>query len=154
DILRAQTDALLYAGRDTNACSDVTAHRLDSAESFWVELRAYCYATTGDLGPLELTRAVVASQGLADPAFITLLDGLVRKKPVQPPTIRYPDPIHIVMMNKQQLPLTAEMATGLGSPASLLTAKSMATPRALRVAAAERLFRVGALPTPVLADIL
>jgi len=154
DILRAQTDALLYAGRDTGACSDVTAHRLDSAESFWVELRAYCYATTGDSGPLELTRAVIASQGLADPAFVSLLDAMINGKPTPPSTIRYPDSIHVVMMNKQQLALTPEIATGLGAPASLLTAKSMATPRPLRVAAAEKLFRMGALPTPVLTDIL
>jgi hypothetical protein len=154
DILRAQTDALLDAGRDMEACSDVTAHRLDSAESFWVQLRAYCYATIGDSGPLELTRAVIQAQGLADPAFVSLLDGMINGKPAAPSTMRYPDSIHVVMMSKQQLPMTPEIATGLGTPASLLTAMSMATPRPLRVAAAEKLLRAGALPTPVLADIL
>jgi hypothetical protein len=154
DILRAQTDALLYAGRDTDVCSDLTAHRLDTAESFWVKLRAYCYAAAGESGPLELTRAVIREQGLADPAFLTLLDGMISGKPVPPSTIRYPDSIHVVMLVKQKLPLTPEMATGLGSPASLMTATSMATPRPLRVAAAEKLLRAGALPTPVLADIL
>ena len=67
DILRVQSDALLYAGRDTDACSDITAHRLDSAESFWVELRAFCYAVTGDTSTLDLTRAVIMEQGIADP---------------------------------------------------------------------------------------
>jgi len=40
-----------------------------------VELRAYCYAAAGDLSTLDLTRAVIMEQGIADPAFITLLDG-------------------------------------------------------------------------------
>ena len=154
DILRVQTDALLYAGRDMEVCSDLTAHRLDSAESFWVELRAYCYAATPDSGPLELTRAVIREQGLADPAFITLLDGMISGMPAAPSTIRYPDSIHVVMMNKQMLPLTPDIATGLGSPATLLTAMSMATPRPLRVLAAEKLLPLGALPAPVFADIL
>lgn len=153
DILRAQTDALLYAGRP-EVCGDLTAHRLDTAESFWVKLRAYCYASMSESGPLELTRAVMREQGLADPAFLTLLDGMMSGKPTPPSTIRYPDSIHMVMLAKQNLPLTPEMATALGSPASLLTATSMATPRPLRVAAAEKLLRAGALPTPVLADIL
>jgi hypothetical protein len=99
-------------------------------------------------GPLELTRAVIREQGLADPAFVTLLDGMITGKPVPPSTIRYPDSIHVVMMGKQQLALTPEIATGLGSPASLLAATSMTTPRPVRVVAAERLLRMGALPTP------
>ena len=154
DILRAQTDALLYAGRDMEACSDITAHRLDTAESFWVELRAYCYAVAGDSGPLDLTRAVMSSQGLADPAFLTLLDGMTAGKARAPSTLRYPNSMHVGMMDKQKLPLTAEMATALGAPASLLTASSSATPRPLRVIAAERLLRAGALPTAVLGDVL
>ena len=153
DILRTQTDALLYAARDMESCSDLTAHRLDSAESFWVELRAYCYALTGDTGPLDLTRAVIMEQGLADPAFLTLLDGMTNGKAVVPATIRYPDSIHIVMMSRLKLPLTSEIAN-VGMPASLLAAASVTTPRPIRLAAAERAFRVGVLPTPVLAEIL
>jgi hypothetical protein len=154
DILRSQTDAMLYAGRDMDACSDITAHRLDSADSFWVELRAFCYAVSGDTGPLDLTRAVIASQGLADPAFVTLLDGMTSGKPTAPSIVRYPDSIHIVMMARLNLPLTTDTATGLGLPASLLTTASTASPRPLRVAAAEKALRAGVLPIPLLAEIL
>jgi hypothetical protein len=154
DILRSQTDAMLYAGRDMDACSDTTAHRLDSADSFWVELRAYCYAVAGDTGALDLTRAVIASQGLADPAFVTLLDGMISTKPMAPTIVRYPDSIHIVMMARLNLPMTAEIATGLGLPASLLTAASAASPRPLRVAAAEKTLRAGMLPVPLLTEVL
>ena len=154
DILRSQADAMLYAARDMDACSDITAHRLDSAESFWVELRAYCYAVSGDIGPLDLTRAVITTQGIADPAFVTLLDGMTSGKPVAPTVVRYPDSIHLAMMARLKLPMTPDAATGLGLPASLLTAASVTTTRPLRVAAAEKAFRAGILPAPSLADIL
>ena len=154
DILRTQADAMLYAGRDMDVCSDRMAHRLDSAESFWVELRAFCYAVSGDTGPLDLTRAVITEQGIADPAFVTLLDGMTSGKSVVPPITRYPDSIHIVMMARLKLPMTVEMATGLGFPAGLLTIASATTPRGLRVAAAEKALRAGASPPALLADVL
>src|SRR5438552_696035 len=106
------------------ACSDITAHRLESAEPFWVELRAFCYAVTGDTSTLDLTRAVIMEQGIADPAFITLLDGMVSGKPVAPGTLRFPDSLHVVMMARLKLPMTAEIGTNLGLPASLIAAGS------------------------------
>jgi len=154
DILRVQTDALLYAGRDTDACSDVTAHRLDSAEPFWVELRAFCYAVTGDTSTLDLTRAVIVAQGIADPAFVTLLDGMASGKAMAPDTLRFPDSLHIVMMARLKLPMTAEIGTGLGLPSGLIAASSAATSRVIRTAAAEKALRAGALPTPLLGEIL
>ena len=154
DILRAQSDALLFAGRDSEACSDITAHRLDSAESYWVELRAFCYAAAGDLSTLDLTRAVIMEQGIADPAFITLLDGMVSGKPVAPDTLRFPDSIHVVMLARLKLPMTAQIGTGLGLPSGLLAASSAETSRAIRAGAAEKALRAGALPTPLLGDIL
>jgi len=154
DILRTQTDALLYAGRESDACSDVTARRLETAETFWVELRAFCYAATGDTGALDLTRAVITEQGIVDPAFVTLLDGWTSGKPVAPDTIRFPDSIHVAMLAHLKLPMTAEIATGIGLPGSLIAANSASTPNNLRIAATEKALRSGALPTPLLGDIL
>ena len=154
DIVRSQADALLYAGRDADACSDVTAHRLESAESFWVELRAFCYAITGDTGALDLTRAVIGEQGTADPAFVRLLDGMTSGKPAAPGIVRYPDSIHIVMMARLKLPLTVDMAAGLGLPSSLIAAASLETPRPFRVMAAEKALRAGVLPVPLWSEIL
>jgi hypothetical protein len=154
DILRAQSDALLYAGRDMETCGDITAHRLDSAEPYWVELRAFCYAVTGDVSTLDLTRAVIMEQGIADPAFITLLDGMTSGKPMAPDTLRFPDSIHVVMMARLKLPMTAEIGTGLGLPASLLAAGSAETSGTTRFAAGEKALRAGALPTPLLGEIL
>jgi len=154
DLLHVQTDALLYAGRDNDACSDVTSHRLDSAAPFWVELRAYCYAVTNDSGPLDLTRAVITEQGIADPAFVTLLDGWTSGKPKMPDTIRFPDSVHVAMLAHLKLPMTNEIATAIGLPGSLIAASSMETPAQIRTAAAEKALRAGILPVPVLQQVL
>lgn len=154
DLLRLQTDAFLYAGHDDDACSDFTSHRFDSAEPFWVELRAYCYALTNDSGPLDLTRSVITEQGIADPAFVTLLDGWTSGKPVMPDSIRFPDSIHIAMLRRLKLPMTTEIATDTGLPASLIAAASQETPAAIRMAAAQKALRAGILPEPVLEQVL
>lgn len=154
DLLRVQTDALLYDGRDNDACSDLTSHRLDSAEPFWVELRAYCYAVTNDAAPLDLTRAVITEQGIADPAFIALLDGWTSGKPKMPDTIRFPDSIHIAMLAHLKLPMTNEIATGTGLPGSLIAASSVESPPQIRIGAAERALRAGMLPVTVLQQVL
>ncbi|HEX5280817.1 MAG TPA: hypothetical protein VFW28_12130 [Micropepsaceae bacterium] len=154
DLLHVQADALLYGGRDDDACSDVTSHRLDSAEPFWVELRAYCYALTNDSAPLDLTRAVITEQGIADPAFVTLLDGWTNGKPKMPDSIRFPDSIHVAMLVHLKLPLTTEIATGIGLPGSLIAASSMETPAPIRIAAAEKALRAGVLPAAVLQQVL
>jgi hypothetical protein len=154
EILQLQADAFIRAGRDFDACGDHTARRLMSAERFWVQLRAFCYAVNRDVAALELTRTVIAEQGLSDPAFVTLLDGLAGGQATAPETIALPDSLHILMLARLNLPVNAEIATGLGLAESLMTAASTATPPPLRIGAAERALRAGALPTDVLAQVI
>ena len=153
-ILRAQADAFLYAGRDADACSSITASRLDSAEPFWAELRAYCYAIAGETGPLDLTRSVITEQGLADPAFLQLLDGMLSGMPQMPEALPIMDSLHVRMLARLNLPMNAQVATGMGLTASLIAAGSEATPAPLRIAAADTALRAGVLPTPLLGTIL
>ena len=154
EIVRAQADSFLYAGRDEPACSDLTINRSDSAEPFWVELRAYCYAVTGNTTTLELTRTVIEEQGLSDPAFLTLLDGMVSGTPVAPTVIRLPDAVHSLMLARLKLPMTREMALEEGLPDALLVAASVETAQDLRIAAATRAFRADLLPVAQARGIL
>ncbi len=154
DILQTQTNAFIYSGRDKDACGDITARRLDSAERFWVELRAFCYAIAGDSAALDLTRSVISEQGISDPSFVILLDGLTNGMAVAPETIQLPDALHVLMLARLNLPMNAEISTSLGLPESLMAAASANTPRPLRIAAAEKALRGGVLPTPLLAEIL
>ncbi len=154
EIVQAQADALIYGGRDMAICGDLTQRRLDSADAFWVELRAYCYAVAKDEGALELTRSVIETQGIADPAFMTLLDGLVSGKATAPEVIRLPDPLQLLILQRQKLPIPAEMGSALGLAANLAIAASAVTPKQTRIAGAEKALRAGVLPTPLLEEIL
>lgn len=153
EILQLQAEAFIRAGRDFDACGDLTAHRLQSAERFWVQLRAFCYAVSRDPA-LELTRTVISDQGLSDPSFLVLLDGLASGQAMAPETVALPDALHILMLSRLNLPMNAEMAVSLGLTDSLMVAASTATPPPLRIAAGEKLLRAGVLPTDLFGDIL
>jgi hypothetical protein len=154
EILQLQAEAFIRAGRDFDACGDLTGRRLQSAERFWVQLRAFCYAVNQDLSALELTRTVISDQGLSDPSFLVLLDGLASGQAMPPEAVQLPDALHLLMLSRLNLPMNAEMAVSLGLADSLMVAASAATPPPLRIAAAEKLLRAGALPTDLFGDIL
>ena len=136
-------------GRDADACGDATAFRLDSDDQFWIELRAYCYALGKDPA-LDLTRAVL---GGSDPAFNALLDGVIAGKPRANVAFAKPTSLHVRMMQRLKLAMNAAVAN-LGTAGALIAAQSAATPREVRIAAAEKALRAGALPPSTLAQVL
>ena len=154
EILQLQAEAFIRAGRDFDSCGDLTAYRLQSAERFWIQLRAFCYAVNRDLPALELTRSVISDQGLSDPSFSVLLDGLATGQAMPPEMIALPDSLHILMLARLNLPMNAEIAVSLGLADSLMAAASTQTPPGLRIAAAEKALRAGVLPTDLFAQIL
>ena len=153
EIAHAQAEALLYAARDADVCGDATAYRLQDAAQFWIELRAYCYAVTNDAAALELTRSVIAAQEIRDEAFLALLDAMAGAKPKQPITVTAPSALHVRMFERHKLPLTSEMIE-LGVPASLVAIRSSVTPANVRLTAAAKALRAGALSGPQLSQIL
>ena len=151
---RVQADAMLYAGRDIEACGAATSERLQSAETYWVELRAYCYHFDGDAAALELTRTVMESRGVADASFLHLLGGFEIDTPTPPDGIAVPNAIHVRMLLRQNLPIPANAVNNLGMTVSVLAAASAATPPDIRRAAAEDAFRAGALPPETMRAVL
>ena len=152
EIAHAQAEALLYAGRDTDACGDATAYRQQDAAQFWIELRAYCYAVNNDTAALDLTRSVMSAQELPDDGFARLLDGITGAKLKSPVAITSPTALQVRMMERLKLPLTDETIQ-LGIPASLIAIRSQVTPTIVRLTAAEKALRAGALPAPQLSQI-
>jgi len=154
DTQRMQADAMLFAGRDIELCGDATTERLQSADPFWVNLRAYCYHFDGDALALDLTRSVMELQGLADPAFVHLLDALEAEEPTPPDTIAQPNAVHMRMLVRLGLPFPGNVVAGLGTPAAVIAANSAETDPEIRRGSAERAFSVGALLPDVMTDIL
>jgi hypothetical protein len=152
EIAHAQAEALLYAGRDANACGDATVYRLQNGAQFWLELRAYCYAVTNDAAALELTRSVMRAQEFHDDGFNALLDAMTGAKSKLPIAITSPTALHVRMLERLKLPLTADLVE-LGVPASLAAIRSPVTPANLRLAAAEKAMRAGALSGTQLSQV-
>ncbi|MGQ0740884.1 MAG: hypothetical protein ACT4OG_01120 [Alphaproteobacteria bacterium] len=153
EIARAQAEALLYTGRDADACGDATSYRLQDAQPFWIELRAFCYALAKDVPALELTRKVMAAQKVQDPAFVALLDAMAGAKLKEPVTVATPTALHVRMFERLNISVTAEIASA-GMPESLVALRAERTPPDVRFAAAERAFRAGALPGPPASQVL
>ncbi len=153
EIAHAQAEALLYAGRDADACGDATAYRLQSAEPFWIELRAYCYAVTNDTAALELTRSVMSAQEFQDEAFLALLGGMTGTKPKLPIVFASPSALHVRMLERLKLPLNGDIVQ-LGVPASLVAIRSTVTSANLRLAGADKALRAGALSSAQLSQML
>jgi hypothetical protein len=150
-VLQAQ--AFLYGGRDEDACGEKTAARLASAEPFWVELRAYCYAVADDKAALDLTRSVMEQQGLAEKPFLDLLDAMVAGKPPAAPDLPAPSALELRILLRLNAPLPPS-ALDLGMPGALLAVASAKTAKEVRLAAAERALRGGALTTEQLPQML
>jgi hypothetical protein len=144
EFARTQAEAILYAGHARDACSDLTATRLNDAEPFWVELRAYCYAAAGDDAALDLTRAVMQARGIQSDAFDTLLDDAVHHKSKDPGTLDSPNAVKIFLLGQAGLGVDADIAANLGTPANALAMRSEKNDPQDRARAAEKIVRSGA----------
>jgi hypothetical protein len=145
DFARVQADALLFAGRDKDVCSDLTATRLTSPDPFWLELRTWCFAAAGDSASADLTHAVLEAQGVREPAFDTLLADILTgaKKPVA--AIGRPTALHIYLLRKAGLPINNAIAAKFGTAANAMAARETRNTPAERLSAAARISATGAL---------
>jgi hypothetical protein len=132
------------AGRAADACGGLTASRLNEAELFWLQLRLYCAAATGDSATADLTRSVIAAQNKSDAAFDVLLDDAVHGDKKVPEHIAKPDALDVFLLRKAGLPVGADIGKALGPSADLLVLRDKRNPPDARLAAAERAVRAGA----------
>lgn len=139
-----QAQALLFAGRGDQICTDKTATRLARAEPFWIELRAYCYAMAGDQDALALTRAVMNAQNINDDAFATLLDDIQNHKRKTPDNIAVPTALHAFLLGQAGLPVGYDVGSQLGMPGLLLAMRNANNPPDDRMRAAEQVLHSGA----------
>jgi len=145
DFARVQAEAILMAGRAADACGSATASRQNEGDLFWLQLRLYCAAASGDSATADLTRSVIKAQGKADAAFDVLVEDAVGGEKKPPGPIAKPSAIHIFLLRKAGLPISAEVAKPLGPSADLLVLRDTHNTPEARLAAAERAVRAGAV---------
>jgi len=152
EFARVQATAILLANRE-DACGPATTRRQTAGDVFWLQLRAYCAETAGDTATADITKAVLKAQGHNDPAYDTLVEDVLTKKPLPPGAIANPTAMHIFLIQQAGLPVTEPVARKMGTVENLLVARdSRNSPRA-RFEAAERIVATGALSAAELIKI-
>src|SRR5262249_44029321 len=116
-----------------------------SADQFWIELRAYCYALANDSDSLELTRSILEAQDFKDTAYDVALDALTGGAASPPDMIATPNALVLRMFVKLKWPVPDAAVTALGVPAEMALFRNDATDAQVKLVLAQRLFASGAL---------
>lgn len=154
ELSRIIADALLLSGRSNDACGQATSLRLDSAEAFWIRLRAFCYAAAGDSGALDLTRGVLQAQNVDNRGFETLLAnyGGPRRTP-ESFRIDNPSSLDVFLLKAEGQPVDPSWSQRLGMPANAIALRDAADSPDQRFEAAEELCRTGAMSAGELGQV-
>lgn len=150
---RIWVDALLFLGRDEDACKDASAPRLESADEYWLKIRAYCYIVEGNMPGASLTSELMRTQGIDDESFYALVGHLAESMPAKIGSYLDPSPVGLAMFRRAELAVPEDVIRGAG-PAemrsiALLHSKSVD----VQLAAAEGAALVGAFAPRDLAAI-
>jgi hypothetical protein len=145
EFARVQAEALVYAGRGQDICSDKTSTRLTSSDTFWLQLRTYCYIATGDIPAAELTRSILETQDSSDTGFRVLIDQIQANRAAPPGPMLRPTPIDLFLLRKLGLAVTPQVASQLGTAASVVAIRDARNPPLERLSAAEHIVSTGAI---------
>lgn len=144
DFARVRANALLYSGRDKDVCGEKTSARLSESDLFWLQLRIYCAAVSGDTATADITRNVVDAQGQTDAAFNVLLENVLTSAKRPTGKIAKPTAMHVFLLRKASMSIPPEVSAPLGVAASVLTMRDTHNLPETRLSAAERVVKAGA----------
>jgi hypothetical protein len=109
DFARLQAKAILLAGDVADACGDATVVRLTDGDVFWLQLRAYCFAVSGDQEQVDLIDQLLDAQGHTDADYKILRDDAVKHLNYMPGAIADPSPVHVFLLKVAGLPVPPEL---------------------------------------------
>ena len=154
ELLRLKADDRLLANDYGGACQIVPAAGDRLTELYWQSLLVFCQALQGDIEGASLGASLLADRGQTDdPVFFSLIDRMTNANEIPIESLSHPTPLHIAMLRTAQIPIPDD-AVGARSPAILRTVGISPNARfEVRLGAAERAARLGALTTQHLAEI-
>ena len=153
ELARLVADSILLAGRTSDVCGPATNTRLENSERFWIKLRAFCYAMAGDLGALDLTRAVLQAQKMDNRGFEMLLDDYVSHRNSVPARVSEPDSVDVFLLQKVALPVDPGWSQHMGMPLSVIAMRDTKNSAEERLEAAEEAAPAGAATVVDLAEV-
>ncbi len=87
---RALIEALLLAGRDTEACVELGALLSVHMGAFWQQALVFCQAAVGELSAAQLGLGLLREGDAKDPVFVALAEAVIEDIPALPPNDRWP----------------------------------------------------------------
>ena len=122
-------------------------------ETFWVQLRVFCYAVAGEIDAADLTLGILREQGALDEvemAFLTTAaTGMVSKTT---PMVR--NALQYAISRKFNFPLSPQLLSEADAGVLVAAANDTALDLATRIASAERAVGMGVLPISTLSGLL
>ena len=146
NLARTRSEALFFDDNNARACTAVQNARVQYTGLYWLQAQAFCLAISGDH-----TRAALISDLIRErdheiePVFFTAIDALAGARKDGAPALVAPMALHLAMMRAAKLRVPTEVVQD--GPISVLRTVALSGNEALdvRLIAAEKAFRAGAL---------
>jgi hypothetical protein len=154
DVLRRlRAENALMRNDLGGACAETARQSQNPGELFWQQLQIYCQAVRGDTGGASLSANLLAeTRQLDDPAFFALVDRLVSGNAVTIETLPQPSPLTLSMMRTANVPVPVDAIEKASPPLLAMIGASPKATTEVRLEAAERAARLGALTADRLAE--
>jgi len=150
-VLGVRVDALLFQGKDSDACALAEKARGNTNDSAaWTKRLGYCSALAGKVAEARLASDILADTGDTDEAFRQLMAKLVDKAKIKPVHIANPSAVHFALLRKTQSDID-DASLANASPAFLTAwAADEKAPLAQRLMAGEHAVSAGVMPVSAL----
>ena len=151
---RLHAENLLMGNDIATACAETQRPETDLAERYWQYLLIFCHVVENNLAEAALGVSILAEgKEPIDPGFMLLIDGFVSGVVPKVDAIGRPTALLLAMLRYAKLPVPDAALARAPPPLLVMIAGSMETDLDLRLAAAEKAVREGAMTTDWLTRI-
>jgi hypothetical protein len=153
-LLRLKVENLLIGDDLGGACAEALRQQGRVDDVFWQQAVIYCRILKGEVAEAALDASLlVESTGDTDPVFSAIVDKLSGTPSEPVDSMLAPTPLRLSMLRSANLPVPADALGTASSPLLRMIAVSPNAPLDIRLEAAERAARYGAITPERLAQI-
>jgi hypothetical protein len=153
-LLRLRAENSLMRGEIDAACADTRRQGVRLEEEHWQRLLIFCHIVEENFAEAALGASLLAEIGEpVDPLFMSLVDGVASGNRPAVDHIDAPDPLMVAMLRHAKISFPASSLDRATPPLLAMIAASPHTDLDLRLSAAERATRYGAMTAERLTSI-
>lgn len=153
-LLRLKVENLLIGDDRGGACAEAFRQQDRVDDVFWQQAVIYCRILKGEVAEAALDASLLAeTTGSTDPIFSAIVDKLSGTPSEPVDSMLEPTPLRLSMLRSANLPVPADALGTASSPLLQMIAVSPNAPLNVRLEAAERAARYGAITPERLAQI-